>query len=117
MDWPVRENSPCLRKISAASGFRIGFKKSPTRAASSSMVPSRFFIVLTMNLGFDGGCSRLKLVRPQWPERLGIGVAFGAAGAEHTIMAVAAIPKPAGPKTFVKVMPIAVFQCRRYQPV
>jgi hypothetical protein len=48
---------------------------------------------------------------------LGIGVAFCAAGAEHTIMAVAAIPKPAGPKTFVKVMPIAVFQCRRYRPV
>src|SRR5690349_20975298 len=72
----------------------MGLVKSPTRAASSSIVPSRFFIVFATNAGPDGGCSMLKLVRPQWPDSAGIGEG-SAAGADDAIIAAGMTAKTA----------------------
>src|SRR5437868_5845424 len=57
------------------------------------MVPSGFLSVLTRNLGPDSGCSRLKLVRLQWPESSGTEAEFSAALAVQTSMVAETNPK------------------------
>jgi len=103
MELPARENSPCCLKVSAASGLRIGLVKSPTRARSSSIVPSGFFSVLAMNAGPDGGCSRLKLVRPQWPDSAGTEAEISTLVADPTNRTVETNPNAARLKCFAKI--------------
>jgi hypothetical protein len=57
------------------------------------MVPSDFLRMLAMNLGPESGCSRLKLVRLQWPESWGTEVEFSAPVAVQTSMAAETNPK------------------------
>src|SRR5258705_7898063 len=92
IDWPVSEYSPRFLKISAASGFKSGLVKSPTRPALSSIVPSAFRILLTIGPGPDAGCSRLNTVRPHSPESAGIEAPVSAPMAGQTEIAAAMKP-------------------------
>ena len=59
-----------------------------------------------MNLGADSGCSRLKLVRLQWPESSGIEAEFSAPVAVQTSMAPETTPKAANLICLAEMIPI-----------
>src|SRR5205085_12120100 len=94
-------------------GVRIGFVGSPRRAVSSSIVPSGFRSVLLIIFGPVSGCSRLKLVRLQWPERSGMAADFSAAVAEQRSSVAAANPRAAKLTCIDEIFVIIASQYRR----
>src|SRR5437660_285965 len=82
---------------------------SPTKMGRPASSPWRLRFVT--GRGPDESASKLKALRPHWPERSGKGAAISAPGAGQTKIAVEMRPTAATPKRFAELTRIPASAC------